>query len=56
MAKADAVAADAYEALQQGDVVSVHGFLNAATAFSTRLAPRAVLRRVVAAINTPPES
>lgn len=56
VATAEEVAADAYEALQQGEVVAIHGFLNALTAFSTRLAPRALLRNIVAAVNTPPDA
>lgn len=56
VATAEAVAADAYEAMQQGEVLAIHGFLNAITAFSTRLAPRKVLRQIAAAINSPPEA
>ncbi len=55
VAKAEDVAEDAYEALQQGDVLAIHGFVNAASAFASRLTPRAVMRNIVASINTPPE-
>ncbi len=55
VAKADAVAAHAYEAMLQGEVVAVHGFLNWVATQSVRLSPRAVVRSIAAALNTRPE-
>ncbi|MGV3620960.1 MAG: SDR family NAD(P)-dependent oxidoreductase [Archangium sp.] len=54
IAKADDVAADAYEAMMQGEVVAIHGWMNWIAAQSVRFSPRAVLRNVVAAVNSPP--
>ena len=54
IAKADEVAADAYEAMMQGEVVAIHGWMNWLAAQSVRFSPRAVLRNVVAAVNSPP--
>lgn len=55
IAKAEDVAAHAYEAMLQGEVVSVHGLLNWLASQSVRLSPRAVLRSIVAAVNSKPE-
>lgn len=55
IAKADAVAHDAYEAMMQGEVLAVHGFLNWVAAQSIRLSPRSVVRALTAAINSRPE-
>lgn len=54
IAKAEDVAADAYEAMSQGEVVAIHGWMNWIAAQSVRFSPRAVLRNVVAAVNSPP--
>lgn len=54
VAKAADVAAHAYEAMLQGEVVAVPGLLNWLATQSVRLAPRAVLRSIVSAINLPP--
>lgn len=54
IAKADDVAADAYEAMMQGDVLAVHGWLNWVAMQSVRFSPRAVVRTLAAALNSPP--
>ncbi len=54
-AKAEDVAAHAYEAMMQGEVLSVHGLLNWVAMQSVRFSPRAVVRSLAAALNTPPE-
>ncbi|MDP2270168.1 MAG: SDR family oxidoreductase [Archangium sp.] len=55
VAKAQDVAAHAYEAMMQGEVLSVHGLLNWVSMQSLRLSPRAVVRSITAALNTKPE-
>lgn len=54
VATAEQVAEEAFEAMMQGEVVVVHGLLNSVAAQSVRLAPRAVVRRLAAALNSPP--
>ena len=46
-----AVAAHAYRAMHKGRVVAVHGTLNGLMMESLRVSPRAVVRRVTAALN-----
>lgn len=53
--KAQDVAAHAYEAMLQGEVLSVHGLLNWVSMQSLRLSPRAVVRSITAALNSKPE-
>ncbi|MDP1825708.1 MAG: SDR family oxidoreductase [Archangium sp.] len=55
IAKAQDVAAHAYEAMLQGEVLSVHGLLNWVAMQSVRVSPRAVLRSIAAALNSRPE-
>ena len=55
IAKASDVAAHAYEAMMQGEVLSVHGLLNWVAAQSVRFSPRAVVRSLAAALNSKPE-
>ena len=55
IAKSEDVAAHAYEAMMQGEVVSVHGLLNWALTQSVRFSPRAVVRSIAAAVNSRPE-
>ena len=55
IAAAPDVAAHAYEAMLQGEVLSVHGLMNWVAVQSVRVSPRAVLRKVVAAINSKPD-
>jgi hypothetical protein len=55
VAKAEDVAAHAYEAMMQGEVLSVHGLLNWALAQSLRITPRAVVRSLTAAVNSRPD-
>ena len=55
IAKAGDVAAHAYEAMMQGEVLSVHGLLNWVTTQAVRVSPRAALRSIVAALNSRPE-
>ena len=55
IAKAEDVAAHAYEAMMQGEVLSVHGLLNWVAMQSVRVSPRAVLRSIAAALNSRPE-
>lgn len=55
IAKAEDVAAHAYEAMLQGEVLSVHGLLNWVAMQSVRVSPRAVLRSIAAALNSRPE-
>lgn len=55
IAKAEDVAAHAYEAMLQGEVLSVHGLLNWVAAQSVRFSPRAVVRSLTAALNSKPE-
>ena len=54
-AKAEDVAAHAYEAMMQGEVLSIHGPLNWVSAQLVRFSPRAVVRSITAALNSPPE-
>lgn len=54
VAKAPDVAAHAYEAMMQGEVLSVHGLLNWVATQSVRLSPRAMVRRIAAALNSKP--
>lgn len=56
IAKAPDVAAHAYEAMLQGEVLSVHGLLNWVSMQSVRFSPRAVVRSITAALNSRPES
>lgn len=56
VAKAEDVAAHAYEAMMQGEVLSVHGLLNWLGVQSGRFSPRGVLRSIAAAANLPPGS
>lgn len=53
VAKADAVAAHAYQAMMQGKVLAVFGLLNWLTVQLVRLSPRAVVRRITASLNQP---
>lgn len=55
IAKADAVAHDAYEAMMQGEVLVVHGLLNWFATQAVRFGPRAVVRAMAAAVNSRPE-
>ncbi len=55
VAKAEDVAAHAYEAMMQGEVVSVHGLLNWITTQALRISPRTVARSIAAALNSKPE-
>lgn len=55
IAKAEDVAAHAYEAMLQGEVLSVHGLLNWVAMQSVRVSPRAVLRSIAAALNSRPD-
>ena len=54
VAKADDVAADAYESLMQGDVLSVHGALNWVMAQSVRFSPRSWVTAIAANLNSRP--
>jgi short-subunit dehydrogenase len=55
VAKPEDVAAHAYEAMMQGEVLSVHGLLNWVAMQSVRFSPRAVIRNITASLNTRPE-
>lgn len=55
VARAEDVAAHAYEAMMQGEVLSVHGLLNWVSMQSVRLSPRAVVRSITAALNSKPD-
>ena len=55
IAKPHDVAAHAYEAMMQGEVLSVHGLLNWVSMQSLRFSPRAVVRSITAALNSRPE-
>lgn len=55
IARAEDVAAHAYEAMMQGEVLSVHGLLNWISMQSVRFGPRAVVRSITAAMNSKPE-
>lgn len=54
-AKAEDVAAHAYEAMMQGEVLSIHGLLNWVSMQSVRFSPRFVVRSIAAALNSPPD-
>ncbi|MFO0597860.1 MAG: SDR family oxidoreductase [Myxococcaceae bacterium] len=56
VAKAEDVAADAYRAMVEGEVLAVHGLMNFLGMQGLRLSPRAVIRSITAAVNLPPES
>jgi short-subunit dehydrogenase len=56
IAKAEDVALHAYEAMMEGEVLSIHGLLNWVSAQAVRLSPRAAMRNIVAALNSKPES
>jgi uncharacterized protein len=51
VASAPEVAAHAYRAMQRGQVLAIHGALNKAGAFLTRLSPRGVTARIAAKLN-----
>jgi uncharacterized protein len=51
VAKPEAVAFDAYEAMMEGDVLAIHGIMNWVAVQSTRLVPRAAIRSIAAALN-----
>ena len=55
IAKPHDVAAHAYEAMMQGEVLSVHGLLNWVSMQSLRFSPRAVVRSITAALNSRPD-
>jgi uncharacterized protein len=55
IAKAPDVAHHAYEAMMQGEVLSVHGLLNWVAMQSVRFSPRAAIRSITAALNSKPE-
>jgi short-subunit dehydrogenase len=55
VAKADQVAEEAFEAMMQGEVMVVHGALNVLAMQSLRVSPRAVVRRITASLNSPPD-
>lgn len=55
VAKAEDVAAHAYQSMMDGEVVAVHGMMNWLAVQGVRVTPRAVLTSVVAAINSAPE-
>jgi short-subunit dehydrogenase len=54
VARAQDVASHAYEAMMQGEVVSVHGFSNWVAAQLGRLSPRSMSRSVAAMLNMKP--
>ena len=53
-ASAESVARGAYRAMQRGQSLVVHGFLNRLMALLVRLSPRAAVRAVTARLNRPP--
>lgn len=55
VAKAEDVAHDAYEAMMQGEVLAVHGWLNWLGVQGVRFGPRAVVRALTAAVNSRPD-
>jgi short-subunit dehydrogenase len=55
-ARADAVAADAYRAMQEGEVLKVHGFANWLGVVGAQLGPRSVARKLARAMNLPGET
>ena len=55
VATAAAVARDAYTAMHAGKVLRVHGLRNFLLSTSVRLTPRALIRPIVAKLNTPVE-
>jgi uncharacterized protein len=54
VAKAEDVALDAYEAMNDGQVLAVHGVMNWIAMQSVRFSPRAVARSLAAMLNRPP--
>lgn len=56
VAKPEDVVHQAYEAMMQGESLIVHGLMNYIMFQSLRVAPRAVVRMITAAMNTPPGS
>lgn len=56
VAKAEDVAGHAYQSMMDGEVLAVHGLMNWVAVQGVRFSPRAVLTKVVAVINSPPES
>jgi short-subunit dehydrogenase len=55
VARAEDVAEAAFEAMMRGEVLAVHGALNLMAMQSVRFSPRAVVRRIAAALNSPLE-
>lgn len=55
VAKAEDVAAHAYEAMKEGEVLAVHGALNWLAMESVRFTPRALIRSIAAALNSKPD-
>lgn len=51
-AKAEDVAEHAYEAMKQGEVVSIHGVMNWLAVEAVRFAPRALIRSISATLNS----
>jgi uncharacterized protein len=54
-AKADDVAAEAYRAMQEGQVLKVHGFANWLGVFGAQVGPRALVRKFAREMNLPGE-
>jgi short-subunit dehydrogenase len=55
IAKAEDVASHAYQSMMEGEVLAVHGLMNWLGFQGLRVSPRAVIRNMVAAINSEPE-
>lgn len=55
IAKAEDVAAHAYQAMMEGEVIAVHGLMNWFGWQGLRVSPRAVIRSLVASVNSAPE-
>lgn len=55
VAKAEDVAAHAYDAMLDGQVLAVHGIVNWLAMESVRFSPRALVRNIAASLNTPPD-
>lgn len=55
VARAEAVAEEAFEAMLRGEVTVVHGALNRVGTWGARLLPRAALRSIAAGLNRAPE-
>ena len=51
---AEEVAAHAYGAMMRGEVLAVHGMLNALMVFGVRFSPRGMVRAMAAQVNQPP--